>query len=137
MTNISIKNLSLALYLGSKDKSEEEQKVFFKKTLNFLYKNSLFLKTNEIILELKKIINKENNTEDVKIWSSVQIDEENEKKIIKALNKIYPTKNFLLKKFIDEKMIAGFKIRVNDDVVDLSIKNKINKLQEYLNKENE
>ena len=69
MTNISIKNLSLALYLGSKDKSEEEQKVFFKKTLNFLYKNSLFLKTNEIILELKKIINKENNTEDVKIFT--------------------------------------------------------------------
>ena len=38
----------------------------------------------------------------------------------------------IFKEKIDEKLLGGFRIEVNDEVIDLTLKNKIFKLEEYL-----
>ena len=48
------------------------------------------------------------------------------------LKERYQQKEVILVEVLDEKLLGGFKMEVNDEVIDLTIKNKIGKLQEYL-----
>ena len=45
-------------------------------------------------------------------------------------------RRFIFNEVLDEKLLGGFKIEVNDEIIDLTIKNKLEKLQEYLTRNN-
>ena len=40
----------------------------------------------------------------------------------------------MLVESLDSKLLGGLKVEVNNEIIDLSIKNKIGKLQKYLTK---
>ena len=132
MGNISNNDIAQAIYLSSKDKSLHELSVASKNVVNFLHRRRLLNRSKDILLKLNKIINKEKGILMVKISSATKLHE-NEKEDIKVLlKKRYNAHEVLLEEHIEEKLFGGIRIEVNDEVIDLSIKNKINKLQEYL-----
>ena len=134
MTTISNNDIAQAIYLSSKDKTNEEQSLFYKKVVKFLVRKRLLSKVPDILLHLNKIINKNDGKVVAKIYSKEKINETNNREITAILTKRYSAKEIVLIPSLDEKLLGGFKIEVNDEVIDLTIKNKIGKLQEYLTK---
>lgn len=134
MAAISNKNIAEAIYLASKDKNHEEQSLISKKVVNFLVKKRLLSKTREILLFLNKIINEHEGRVEAKVWSAEKISEKTNKEITQTLARRYSAKEVTLVENLDKKLLGGLKIEVNDEVVDLTIRNKIEKLQEYLTK---
>jgi len=59
------------------------------------------------------------------------ITKENEREIIKELNKIVKG-DLELKKKIDEKILGGVVVKIDDQLIDASVKDELNKLKDEL-----
>ncbi len=134
MAVISNKNIAYAIYLASKGKNHEEQSLISKKVIKFLAKKRLLSKTKDILIFLNKIINENEGTVVAKVSSAEKINEKTNKELIQTLARRYSAKEVTLVENLDKKLLGGIKIEVNDEVIDLTIKNRIEKLQEYLTK---
>lgn len=132
MTTISNKDIARAVYLVSKDKTDIELRDVNDKVIKFLARRRLLSKTPDILEQLNKIINHENGRVIVKISSKSKLEEELKKKLIFFLKERYKAKEIVLVEILDEKLLGGIRIEVNDEIIDLTVKNKIKKLQEYL-----
>ena len=132
MSIISNNDIAHAIYLASKDKSKEEQSLIFKNVIKFLVKKKKIAKVPDILLRLGKIINNYENRIVGKIFSKEKITETQNKEINQILARRYSVKEVSMVPHLDEKLLGGLKIEVNDEALDLTIKNKLEKLQEHL-----
>jgi F-type H+-transporting ATPase subunit delta len=135
MTVILNNNIAEAIYLASKDAKEEKQ--FLHKVIQFLVKKRLLSKAPDILLALGKIINDHNKVVVAKVSSVNKINETTNKEIAEILMKRYSAKEVNFVEILDEKLLGGYKIEVNDEVIDLTIKNKLKRLQEHLTRKYE
>jgi ATP synthase F1 delta subunit len=134
MSAISNNDIAGAIFLVLKDKSKEEQQAFLPKIINFLYKRRLLSRAKDILLRLGKIMNRENETLEANLWSALPLKENSKVDIAKFLKQRHGAKRIIFNEKLDEKLLGGFKIEVEDEVIDLTTNNKIKKLQEYLTK---
>lgn len=132
MAVISNKNIAGAIYLVYKGKSAEDQSLISKKVAQFLSKKNLLSKAPDILLHLNKIINEHRGRVAVKVSSAKNINETSNKKLAEILMKRYNAKEIDFEENIDESLLGGFKIEANDEIIDLTIRNKIKKLQAHL-----
>ena len=137
MATISNNNIARAIYLSSKNKTDQEQKIFTKNVVSFLFRRKLMSKSKDILTALKKIIYQEQGIIEVKVWSKVKINDEHKRDLTQILKKRYGDKKFIFQENLDEKLLGGLKVEVNNESIDLTLRNKINKLQEHLNKNHE
>jgi len=132
MSTLSNNDIARAIYLVSKDKTHAELHNVIDKVVKFLVRKRLLSKTGDILERLNKIINNENKKIVVKLLSAKKLKEEIKKELIFFLRERYKAKEVILTEIIDEKLLGGIKVEINDEIIDLTIKNKIKKLQEYL-----
>ena len=132
MATLSNTDIARAIYLLSKDKTPHEQKELSNKVIKFLFRRRLLSKTSEILSQLSKIINHEEGRIVARVSSAEAVDHKTQLHIRHALEKHYRVKEVVLEEAIDESLLGGIKVEVNNEVIDFSIKNRIGKLQEHL-----
>jgi len=132
MATISNNDIAQAIYLSSKDKSGHELSLWLQNVVNFLHRRRLFNKSKDILLKLNEIDNRERGVLMVKVNSAQKLHQKEKEEIEHLLKKRYRAQEILLEENLDEKLIGGIKIEVNNEIIDLTLKNRINKLQEYL-----
>ena len=132
MNTVSSNNLARAIYLTVKDKTSAEQSLSFKNIVQFLVRKRLLSKAPDILLRLNKIINEDEGIIEAKISSVEKMKETTKQEFKQRLSKRYSGKTVKIIENLDKKLLGGFKIEVNDEVIDLSVRNRIEKLQEYL-----
>ena len=132
MTVISNNNIAEAIYLAGKEKSHTEQPVFLKNVVEFLVRKKLLSKAPDILARLDKIINDDEGKIVAKVSSVEKMNEATKKEITHSLRERYGSKTVILEENLNEKLIGGYKIEVNDEVIDLSVKNRMKQLQEFL-----
>lgn len=132
MTTLSNNDIARAIYLVSKDKTNTELHDVNSKIINFFARRRLLSKTPDILERLNKIINHEDGRIAVKVLSVAKLKDELKKELIFFLRERYKAKEILLTEILDEKLLGGMRIEVNDEIIDLTVKNKIKKLQEHL-----
>lgn len=132
MAKIFTKNLARAIYESSKDKKDGELDDVIKKSVNLISKKHLIVKSKEILNYLEKIIDKEEEMIRAKISSRRKIEKSETKEIEDFIKKRYKVKDVILEFIIDEKLLGGIKIEIGDEIIDITLKNKIKKLQNYL-----
>lgn len=132
MATLSNNDIARAIYLVSKDKTHTELHDVNKKVVEFLARRRLLSKTPDILERLDKIINYESEKIVVKVSSVRKLKEELKKELIFFLKKRYRVKEVVLTETLDEKLLGGVRLEINDEIIDLTAKNKIKKLQEHL-----
>jgi F-type H+-transporting ATPase subunit delta len=137
MTILSNNDIAFAIYSLSKNKSKEELPAIFKKVTKFLDRRRLLSNASDILEKLDKIINLNEGKILVKILSAKKVNEKIKKDLKLFLEKRYKVKEILFLEKLDEKLLGGIRLEINDEVIDLTIKRKIQKLQEYLIKKQE
>ena len=83
---------------------------------------------NDISKNFKELVAKEKNLKNIRVASSYRIDKEQLKQIEAALKKRMKAEVSIVTE-IDKSLIGGLKISYDDQVIDLSIKNKLEKLK--------
>ena len=132
MATISNNTIARAIYLSTKDKKGAELSLSENKIVKFLARRRLLSKSKDILLNLNTIINQAEGKVIVKIKSAHKLQDETKKYLTHSLKNRYGAKEIILAESLEEKLLGGMRIEVNDEVIDLSVKNKIEKLQEYL-----
>ncbi|MCX6751802.1 MAG: F0F1 ATP synthase subunit delta [Candidatus Nomurabacteria bacterium] len=132
MATLLNNDIARAIYLVSKDKTHTELHDVNKKVMEFLARRRLLSKTPDILERLDKIINYESEKIVVKVSSARKLKEELKKELIFFLKKRYKVKEVVLTETLDEKLLGGMRLEINDEIIDLTVKNKIKKLQEHL-----
>ncbi len=132
MANVSNNDIAQAIYESSRDKHGSELADILSKVTKFLARKRLLLKVPDILRSLQNIINKEEGRLEVSIHSVRKLSEEHKTEIEHSLKERYGVKEIILNEKIDASLIGGIRIEVRDEVLDLSIKNRIGKLQAYL-----
>ncbi len=134
MTAISNKGIAEAIYGMSKGKSNSEQVDISKKIVVFLSRRRLLSKAPEILSQLRKIINQDEGRIVAKVSSVDKLDTKTKTHLESSLKKRYSAKEVVFTESLDKSLLGGVRVEVNNEVIDLSIKNKIGKLQEHLTK---
>lgn len=132
MATLSNNDIARTIYLVSKDKTNAELHNINSKIVKFLARKRLLSKTEDILERLDKIINHEKGKITVKILSARELKKELKKKLIFFLKKRYKAREIVLAETSDEKLLGGMKLEINDEIIDLTVKNKIKELQEHL-----
>lgn len=137
MTTISNNDIARAIYLSARDKGPLEIHQVHQKIINFLVRRRLISKASSILSELKKIVNSEHGVVSATVLSAHRLSENKEKDLVHFLKKRYSAKEVALASVLDETLLGGIRVEVNDEVIDLSIKNKIKQLKNYLTRQYE
>jgi F-type H+-transporting ATPase subunit delta len=132
MATISHNDIARAIYLVSKDKTHLELHDINNKIIKFLARRRLLSKTKDILGRLNKIINIENKRIVAKVFSAKKLKEESKKELTLFIKKRYEAKEVVIMEILDEKLLGGMRVEVDDEIIDLTVKNKFKKLQEYL-----
>ena len=85
----------------------------------------------DISKNFKELVAKEKNLKNITVASSYRIDKEQLTQIEAALKKRMKAEVSIVTE-IDKSLIGGLKISYDDQVIDLSIKNKLEKLKTQL-----
>ncbi|MEK7060258.1 MAG: F0F1 ATP synthase subunit delta [Patescibacteria group bacterium] len=134
MATLSNNDIARAIYLVSKEKTHTELHQVNNKIVKFLARRRLLSKSPDILERLDKIINHEAGRIVVKVQSARKLKEEIKKGLIIFLKERYKVKEIVLTEILDEKLLGGVRLEINDEIIDLTVKNKIKKLQDYLTK---
>lgn len=132
MATISVNNIASAIYESSQGKDGAELDIVMKKAVNLISKKHLMSKSKEILSQLERIIDKKDEIVRVKISSKAKIDKKITDEIDDFIKKRYKVKQTVLEFSIDEKLLGGMRIEVGDEIIDVTTKSKIKKLQNYL-----
>lgn len=134
MENFSNNEIGESIYLLIKNKSEKDMVEIMEKVV-FLDKKRIFGNSENLFAILKKIIHKQEGILEAYVSSAEPLDENQKKDIVKELKRRYSATEIILIEKIDISLLGGFKIEIGNEVIDLSIKSKISKLQEHLIKQ--
>ena len=135
MAAISNNNIARAIYQASRGTREDGQALFSKNVVRFLNRKKLLSKSDDILRSLNKIINNEEGKLEISIRSAQKLNDTERKGLRAVLSKRYPDKELILREQVDESVLGGWRIEVDDEVIDLSIKERMKKLQEHLTKQ--
>jgi F-type H+-transporting ATPase subunit delta len=132
MAKISTKNLVLAIHEMTKDKTGHELDTAIGNITDYLAKKRMMPRIGEILRKLEETINIDEGI----IKANITYKNIPTKKITEEIEEVlmsrYKAKKILTQINENEEMLGGVKIEVGDEVIDLTLKNKINQLQNYL-----
>lgn len=132
MATISTNNLVRAIYESSVNKEGRELDDVMKNAVKLISDKHLLGKSKEILDKLEQLVDKKEESARVKVCSRKKLDKRATDEIEKFIKERYKVKNVIILPEINEKLLGGIKIEVGDEVMDLTLKNKIHKLKNYL-----
>ena len=129
---LSPKTISQAIYASVKDKSGTERERALELSVEFLAKKNLLSKAPEILKHLEQVKNQDLGIVSAKVTSNSPLTKYTADEVRHALKKRYKAEDVIVELQEDKKLIGGIKIEANDEVIDLSFKNKLSQLQNHL-----
>lgn len=113
-------------------------KVFYKfgqsfiEFLNILVKNQRFDAIQQIKEEYSKLFSEYNQILKVEVISSEELTKDRLKVVTKRLQQRYPDKKLIIENTVNPKILYGMQIICNGESIDISLKNRLNKMKEAL-----
>lgn len=132
MATLSNTDIARAIYETSKGKKGEGLTLELRKVVQFLYRKNLLSNKLDIIEKLRKIINTEEGIVTAKVLSVKGIEEGFRKDLINFLKERYRANVVEVEEESDDKILGGVRVEINNEVIDMTLKNQITQLQKHL-----
>lgn len=143
LSNVIYQNKELYSVLRSPlitkdDKKKVIDSIFEEKldryTLNFikvLVDNDRTTEIKNVVEEYKKLLNERNNILEGVAITAIEMDKENLRALEEKLSSKY-NKKVILENKIDESIIGGVVVKIGNEEIDSSVRNRLNTLRESL-----
>ncbi len=129
---ITPKQLAHVLFEITDKKSNEEILSSVADFARFLEKNRKLKLADKIIEQFSKIYNQMHGIVEAEITSRKKLDESELRKLKHFVKEKYKAKEVNLKNIVDGKIKGGITLKVGDEVVDGSVRGKLNELKKIL-----
>lgn len=128
----STKTLAEAIYQSAKGKNGTELSNALGNVVEFMQKNQLIGKSKELLSHLERIIDKDEKIVRAKVESSTILSKKTLDELTDNLRKRYKAETIEIDNIENRNLINGIKIIVNDEIIDLTLQNRLHQLQTYL-----
>lgn len=132
MATVSIKNLVNAIYESSKNKEGKELDVLMQDCVKLIANKHLLGKSEQILSTLEEIIDKENQRVRATITSKSKVTTKIKEEIEDFIKKRFKAKEVILELKEETNVLGGIKIEIGDEIIDTTLRSRLNKLQNYL-----
>lgn len=129
---ISPKTIAQAIYAGTKDKEGKELSTFLGDTVLFLNKNKMMSKSKDILHHLQILIDKKEKRLRVGVTSAEKLTPKLMNELSDVLMHRYKAEEIEIEEYEDKSVIAGVKVQIQDEVIDMTLSNKLNQLKKHL-----
>jgi F-type H+-transporting ATPase subunit delta len=129
---ISAQQYAQTLFDLTDGKSEFEIEKSVADFARYIHRNRKLKLADKIVEQFSKIYNQKNGIVEAEITTRKKIGEAEIKKMKQHILKKYQARKVVLKNTIDESLKGGFVLKVGDEVVDGSVKGKLNALKKFL-----
>ena len=129
---ISTKKIAQAIHASTKNKSGKELEQSLVNVVEFLAKKNLLSKAPQILKQLEETLNTEGRIVRAKVSSKSELGKHTTDELKHALQHRYKAEDIVLDLHEDKTLLGGIKIETQDEIIDLSIENKLNQLQNHL-----
>ena len=129
---ISARQYALGLVEALRDVKDDEIKNKIDNFIKILVTNNDIKKADGIIKVFSKLWNEDRGTVEAEVISASKLEEADLEELKKYITKEEGAKEAVIKESIDKSILGGVKIRYNDTVLDASLKNQIERLQQKL-----
>ena len=132
MATASTYNIAYALYETTRDKQGRDLEQAYAQSIEFLSKKRLLSKSKEILEQLQKIIDEKERVIRVHIETSSKLNKTTEEEIEKQIKARYKAKDVVMEITENKEHIRGIKIKINDEVLDLTLAHQLHQLENHL-----
>ena len=99
---------------------------------DYIYRNRKLKLAEKIIEQFEKLYNQRKGIIEAEVISCEKLNTEQEKKIRNYIKEKYRSKEVILKNVIDKKVKGGLIIKVDDEVMDWSVRGRLGELRKIL-----
>ena len=96
---------------------------------SFLHKKNLLSSFDKIVSEYRNLYNKKHNIVEATVTLTDRLPEKTRIHLRESLKKKYKAREVHILEKVDERLIGGLKIKVADEVIDMTIKNYLTELK--------
>lgn len=129
MPKISNIDIAQAIYLATKDKTGAALHESVSAAAKTIKRRGLLSRAPAILESLEKIVDRAEGTVRAKVTSARKLHSETKTHLKNKLETRYRAKKIIFEEFLDENLLGGMRIEAEDEVIDLSLREKIKKLQ--------
>ncbi len=129
---ISSKQYALALFDMVKDKKGEDLDKLISKFASIVVSRNDDYKFSQIVSDFETLWYKENSVVIAEIKTARELSQKAGDDILEKLRKITEAKELLVSKSINKDVLGGAVIKYGDRILDISIKNRLDKFKESL-----
>jgi len=131
---ITVNQYAKSLYALTADKSQKEIGETVANFMKILQKNGQINLFSGISQKFSEIWNKEKGIVEAEVKASRKLENHQIQEVENFIKKKYQAKEVVLNNVIDEKIKGGIIIKIGDEILDTSIKQKLNLLKNILTK---
>ncbi len=128
----STKTLAEAIYESARGKSGAELSGTLANVVEFIEKNQLLGKSKEILSHLERIIDKDEKVVRAKVESASVLSKKTLEELSLNLKKRYRAETIEIDNIENTNLINGIKVIINDEIIDLTLANRLHQLQNHL-----
>lgn len=132
MARIKTNDIATAVHSSIQGKTGADLDLVLKNITLFLSKHSLLGKSKIILDKVQEIEDKESGHINVVVKSSNKLEPGSLHEIKHWVTNHYKAKSVEVEEVIDPDIIGGIKIRIDNEIIDMSIQNQVNQLQAFL-----
>ncbi|MDP1884494.1 MAG: ATP synthase F1 subunit delta [Candidatus Moranbacteria bacterium] len=129
---LSANQYAKALYVATKDKSQEEVDLTVGNFLKLLRKNGQMKSAGKILEKFSAIWNGENGIVEAEVTSRKELDKASQDAIKEFIAEKYAAKEVTIDNIVDEKIQGGIIIRIGDELIDASVRRRLADLKNSL-----
>ncbi len=129
---ISSAHLAQVLLEATDEATEVETKKAVKQFGTYLKRKRLTKQLPQILGAYRKLYDQKHSIVEAEVRSQSRMSEATKTSLRSALKKRYGVKEAHILELLDERLIAGFKIQVGDEVYDGSVKGRLEALRREL-----
>lgn len=132
MAKTKSKNIAKAIAEATEGKSGEALSTIISGSLELLKKEKMILHSDDVLEELQKIFDRRDGKVRTKIKSAKSLSKEDKTKIENDIKDRYKAKEVISEYMEDKKFLGGYRVEVEDEVLDMTYKNRLDKLEKFL-----
>ena len=132
MAKISVNNLASAIYESLEGKEGSSLDTTTLNAIHLLRDKHMLGKKDLILEKIQKIIDEKDKVVRARVNTKTKITEKVNKEIEEFIKKKYQAKEVILELKEDDKLLGGIKIEIGDEIIDMTLKSKLNQLHNYL-----
>lgn len=132
MRKPSTSQIAQAIYQSVQKAEGKERPGALKKVVAFMARRKLLSKAKDILTEVGRLESKDSGILEAEVVSARHLDESTKSLLAKFLKEKYKFPKVVFSEKVDPSLLDGLRVKVADEMIDLSAKGRIKKLENYL-----